>query len=455
LTLPLPAARSHGHGGARWASPTESEPAIRTASMNEPHHPHPIWNLLRRAALGLLLGVLTWRILVVGLADSYAEQRTPDAALAALRWRPNHPAALYQRAGTMIEKAPVVASTLLQASIWGDPTDGLAYFALADLWVAADRRPEALALAEIADLLGPMRIPALARSANFWFTQDRPDLGLQRWSALLRNRPASAAELFPRLLTFAEDPASRDLLLPLLDRPPDWWDGFFAHAATQASRVETVIFLYQSRNREHALPTASEQRLYLDRLWKEGRWRAAYLAWLGGLDARAQQATGNLYNGGFDLPITGLGFDWRIRPGPGVTVETAPTYGTRGGRALHVAFSGRPAHFEDVLQPLFLDPGPYRLQGRVRPDGLSPGAGLRWILACNWQAPRPVAASEAFVGRDDWQVFGFDFAVPETDCPVQVLRLEQVQPGGEGLNGQGGVWFDDLAIARRGPGAAP
>ncbi|AUB83914.1 tetratricopeptide repeat protein [Candidatus Thiodictyon syntrophicum] len=418
--------------------------------MNEPHPPYLFWNPLRRAALGLLLGVLTWRILVVGLADYYADQRTPDAAVAALRWRPNHPAALYQRAETMIEKAPAVASSLLQASIWGDPTDGLAYFALADLWVAADRRPEALALAEIADLLGPMRIPALARSANFWFTQDRPDLGLQRWSALLRNRPASTAELFPRLLAFAEDPATRPLLQPFLDRPPDWWGRFFAHAARQEPRVETVIFLYQARNRGQDLPTADEQGVYLDRLWKEGRWREAYLAWLEGLDEPARRGLGHLYNGSFDLPITGIGFDWRIKPPPGVTVETVQTYGTHGRRALHVAFDGRPARFRHVLQPLFLDPGRYRLQGRVRPDGLSPGDGLRWMVGCDWPEPRPLAMTEPFIGRDDWQVFGLDFEVPATDCPLQVLRLEHGERVGSGPDGQGGVWFDDLAISRRG-----
>lgn len=411
--------------------------------------PHPLRNALRLGALALLLGVLTWRILIVGLSDYYAEPGTPQAAEAALCWRPNHPAALYQLGQALIGTDPSRAGPLLQDSIRGDPTNALAYLALADLWAAADRLPAAISLAEIGDLLGPMRIPALARSASFWFDHGRPDRALERWSALLRNRPASAAELFPKLLAFADDPTTRPLLQPLLDQPPDWWERFFTHAAAQAPRVETVIFLYQARNRDQALPSAAEQRVYLNRLWKEGRWREAYLAWLGGLDEPGRQGLGHLYNGGFDLPITGIGFDWQIAPLPGVTVETLATYGTRGRPALHLAFDGRPTRFRNVLQPLFLDPGRYRLAGRVRPDGLAPADGLRWTVGCHWPEPTPMATSEPFSGKDDWQTFGLDFTVPTTGCPIQVLRLEQLERVGSSPDRQGGLWFDDLTISRR------
>jgi len=433
--------------------PIRKRPRVRTARMNDLRHPHPIRshpirNALRLGALGLLLLVLAWRILVVGLADDYAEEETTNGAEAALRWRPNHPAALYQRGEALRTGNPVVAGPLLQASIWGDPTNALAYLVLADLWASDERLTAAVSLVEIADILGPMRIPALARSAAFWYEHDRPDLALERWSALLRNHPESSRELFPWLVGVADDPDERALLQPLLERPPDWWDRFFAYAVAHAPRVEAVMFLYQGRNRGQDVPTAAEQRVYLDRLWKEGRWPEAHRAWLGGLDAQSQEGLDLLYNGGFELPVTGIGFDWRIQPLPGVTVETVQTYGTRGGRALHVAFDGRSPRFRHVLHPLFLDPGRYRLQGRVRPDGLAAGQGLRWVVGCHWPDPQAIATSAAFAGKDDWQAFGLDFEVPAADCPLQVLRLEQVERVG-GSDGPGGVWFDDLAISRR------
>ncbi|WP_295577855.1 hypothetical protein [uncultured Lamprocystis sp.] len=407
-------------------------------------------NAITLGGLCFLAGLLSWRILVVGLAEQYAAADTPDAAAAALGWRANHPAALYQRGQALAGRSPTAATALLQASVWNDPTNAMTYLALAELWASAGRLPEAIALVEAADVLGPMRSPALSRSAAFWFAHGRPELGLERWSVLLRTRPATAGTLFPVLLKLAGDPATRPLLLPLLEQVPDWWERFFAYAATHAPRPETVMFLYQGRARAGATPSPVERRVYLDRLWKDGRWLDAYLAWVGGLDERGQEGLGLLYNGGFELPITGIGFDWRIMPSPGALVETLEIYGSRGARSLHVAFEGRGSRFQHVHQPLYLESGRYQLQGRVRRDGLAPRQGLRWAVRCNRPDAQPLAATEAFGGKDDWQPFSLNFEVPAADCPVQVLRLEQEDEIGVHWEGQGGVWFDDLTISRGG-----
>ncbi len=398
--------------------------------------------------LSLLAGLLSWRILVVGLADYYAVLGTPDAAAAALGWRADHPAALFQRGEALAAREPTVAATLFQASAWNDPTNALTYLALAELWAAGGRLPEAIALAEVADVLGPMRSPALSRSAAFWFAQGRPDRGIERWSVLLRTQPTIAGQVFPVLLRLADEPVTRALLLPLLDQPPDWWDGFFAYAATHAPRPEPVMFLYQGRNRAGAVPSLAEQRVYLDRMWKDGRWLDAYLAWLGGLDDRGLEGLGQIYNGGFELPVTGIGFDWRITPSRGVKVETLDTYGSQGSRSLHVEFEGRGARFQHVSQPLYLEPGRYQLRGRVRADGLPPRQGLRWAVRCHRSAAEPLAATLPFGGKDDWQAFTLEFEVPPSECQLQELRLEQEDQVGERWDGHGGMWFDALTISR-------
>ena len=407
-------------------------------------------NAIKVGGLGLLVGLLSWRILVVGLAEYYTVQDTPQAVAAALGWHADDPAALYQQGHALLEREPAAAGPLLQASIWADPTDALAYLALADLRAETGRLPTAVALAEVADALGPMSSPALARSAAFWFNHDRPERGLDRWSTLLRTRPAAADRLYPALLGLADNPATRSLLQPLLERPPDWWDRFFTYAADKAPRPETVMFLYQGRNRAGAFPSDLEQRVYLERLWKDRRWRDAHQAWLGGLDEHAQTGLGQIYNGGFELPVTGIGFDWRITSARGITVETIPTYGSSGRRSLHVAFEGMGERFGHVQQLLYLEPGRYQLRGRVRPDGLPPRQGLRWAVRCNESQEQPLAATEAFGGKDDWQPFTLDFGVPAADCPVQTLRLEQKPRVGAGDEAQGGVWFDDLTINRGG-----
>lgn len=413
----------------------------------------PVRTAARTVGLGgavLLAGVLGWRVIVTGVADYYASQETPEAAIGALRWRDDRSTAWYQRGLASSASEPLAAERSFQAAAWANPTDALVYLALAELWVRSGRRAAAVGLVDIADILGPLRSPALARSAEFWLGQQRPDRALARWAMLLRTRPETTTQLFPLLLRLAEDPATQRLLQPLLADPPEWWDGFFSYAAANARQVETVIFLHQRRSRDKAPSSAGEQRVFLDRLWKEERWLEAYLAWLNGLDERQQQGLGNLYNGGFELPVTGVGFDWRISSPRGALVEITETYGTRGGKALHVAFNGQRVRFQHVQQPLYLEPGTYRLQGRVRPDGLRAERGLRWAVRCAGSDARLLAESDSFLGTDDWQVFATNFTVPEANCPAQMLRLELQGQAELDFEAWGGIWFDDLTIVRQG-----
>ncbi|MCB1823060.1 MAG: hypothetical protein KDJ54_00085 [Candidatus Competibacteraceae bacterium] len=403
----------------------------------------------RGAALALLGVVLAWRVLVNGLAEYYAAQDTPEADAGALRWRGGQATALYHQGLALVEHDPAAARRLFQVAAWANPTDALVYLALAELQAGAGQTSAAIALVETADALGPMRTPALARSAAFWLTQSRPDLALARWDMLLRNRPEVADQLYPLLLHWVESAETRALLRPLLANPPTWWDRFFTYVAAKSTRLETVVYLYRNRERGGKLPEATEQKVYLERLWREGHWLETYLAWLGGLDQSQQGGLGNLYNGGFELPVTGIGFDWSISTPRGAQVEITETYGTHGGKALHVTFNGQRVRFRHVWQPLYLEPGHYRLQGRARPDGLRAERGIRWTVRCAASDDRLLVEGPLFTGSDDWRLFTQDFTVPEANCPVQRLRLELEGRAELDFEVQGGIWFDDLAIIRQ------
>lgn len=417
---------------------------------------------LSKGLVILLLGsVLGWRILVTGFADYYAQKEQPEEAVGALNWRQQHPAALYQQALSQQETAPDHAERLLKAAAWANPTDARIYAALAELWVADGRQPEAIRLMELADILGPVNSPVLASSADFWQAQGRLDRMLSQWSRLLRAHLTTVASAFyPALLSFAEDPNQREVLLPLLKSPPTWWSHFFVYAAREAQHTDTVVFLYQNRQYEEPLATGNkldqqaerdkknkenEQNAYLNRLLKDARWSDAHEAWLKGLDERQRKELGKLYNGGFELPPTGVGFDWRIAPPKGVTVETAPTYGARGERALHLNFDGQRVRFQHVLQYLMLEPGRYQLKGRVRPDSLRAERGLRWTISCMANGLL-LAESERFLGSDEWRLFAVDFTVPAKDCLAQRLRLELEGRAALDFEVQGSLWFDDLAV---------
>lgn len=396
-------------------------------------------------AILILGGLLGWRILVTGLSEHYARQREAEAMVGALLWRAQQPEALYQRGLDQFDRDPADSERLLRFAAWTNPTDARVYLVLAYLWAAQGRQQAAVEMAELADALGPVRSPVLIGSADFWETQGRLDRMLARWSVLLRARPGFARQLHPLLLGFAEDRDRRELLKPLLDDSPDWWDGFFVYAAREAKQTDTVMFLYQNHQRRGEPPSEREQSAYLDRLWRDARWLEAYRAWRDGLSERQLKELGNLYNGGFDLPLTGVGFDWRTPPVRGALVETAPTYGMRGDKALHLVFDGQRVRFQHVLQYLVLKPAHYRLQGRVRPDGLRTERGLQWRVRCVADGPS-LAESERFLGSDSWRTFAVEFAVPEPGCPAQILRLELEGRAVLDFEVQGGIWFDDLAI---------
>ncbi|HRD67264.1 MAG TPA: hypothetical protein PKY50_14050 [Candidatus Competibacter sp.] len=396
-------------------------------------------------AILVLGGLLGWRILVTGLSDYYAQQREAEAIVGALHWREQQPEALYQRGLDQFDRDPADSERLLRLAAWTNPTDARIYLVLAYLWAAQGRQQAAVELAKFADVLGPVRSPVLIGSADFWETQGRLDRMLARWSMLLRTRPGFARQLYPLLLGFAEDRNRQELLKPLLDDPPDWWDGFFVYAAREAEWTDTVIRLYQQRQRRDEPPAERELSAYLDRLWRDARWQDAYQAWRDSLSERQLKELGDLYNGRFNLPLTGIGFDWRTPAVQGAMVETAPTYGMRGEKALHVVFDGQRVRFQHVLQYLVLKPGPYRLQGRVRPDGLRTERGLQWRIRCAADGPL-LAESERFLGSDSWRTFGVDFVVPEIDCSAQVLRLELEGRAALDFEVQGGIWFDDLNV---------
>lgn len=402
-----------------------------------------------RGAGWLFIGaILAWQVLVINLADHYASQDAPEEVVGALRWQEYQPVALYQRGMELAGSDSAESERLLRAAAWADPTNALVYLALAEQWARAGRVAVAAKLVDIADILWPWRSQVLARSAEFWQAQDQQDRALLYWSRLLHVRPKAAEQLFPWLLQLAEAPATRPLLQASLIDPPEWWDSFFSYAAAKAIRLETVAFLYRNRNRHDGLPSDDEQRAYLKRLWQENRWQDAYLAWLNGLDEQQIKVLGNLYNGSFEAPVTQLGFDWRIQPSRAATAEIVETFGTGGGKALHVAFKGERIHFQHVGQYLFLSPGNYRLQGRGRPEGLKAERGIRWRVRCVGDTGDMLAESEQFVGSDEWRNFAVDFVVPDQECPAQLLRLELDGRAELDFEADGGVWFDKLAIVR-------
>jgi hypothetical protein len=193
--------------------------------------------------------------------------------------------------------------------------------------------------------------------------------------------------------------------------------------------------------------TALERESYLKRLQKEGNITEAYLVWVNGLSREERRHLGLVYNGSFELEPSNAGFDWYLNRSERATIRTGSTFGVSGEKALHLLFKNHEGRFRHVVQPLFLDPGHYRVTGRVRTDSLETRGGLKWVVRCRSPQGEGFGESGRFLGSNEWREFSFEIQVPET-CNEQEIRL---QSSGERLfehKMTGGAWFDSLAISR-------
>ena len=404
--------------------------------------------ILKWTVFLVIASFLAWHIVIINLSDHYARQYDIEKAAAALAWYPEHPRGLFKRGLQLTETNSQQAEIMLRKAAEENPTNGYNYMVLALLAEARGDVKKASNLMTAADFLSPMRSTVQLGAAEFWMRRGEMDEAIKHLSVALELRPQIRESLYPNLLRLADNPSTRPTFGVLLKEPPSWWESFFAYAAVNSPRLDTLRTLYQMRSQSAQKPTVDERRLYVKRLQDEKLWLDAYFVWLDGLDANQLAQLGNVYNGNFELPLTNEGFGWRTPKAPGVLIETAPVYGATGSKALHVVFEGGGVHFRHLFQHLFLEPGDYRFLGRVQTDNLQTSQGVQWVLKCVPDSENVLGVSERFLGISQWRRFATQFTVPAENCRVQELRLELVGRFKQEFEASGGVWFDALSINR-------
>lgn len=395
---------------------------------------------------------LAWISLVNGLGNHYVDalqKGDEDALAAALEWLPDQPVALLAKAAGLASRNPAASVELLERAYRASPADPRPLTMLAGLSLEKDLHLEhGDAMAEYAARLAPADARNQRSLAAYWGERGQYDKMIDHWSTALEADPSMRTEIYPALLAIAGDPTSRSLLEPLAASPPSWWTHFFQHAARNAPDLDTVHFLYVLRRQSVGDPLTPEERAaYVARLKKEGAISDAYVAWLSGLDGDARRYLGLLFNGGFELPIEGRAFGWQIHPNKHFSATTEPMLGANGRAALRLSFRAFEGGFGGVSQSLFLDPGVYRLSGRVKVDRLVSQGGLRWMLRCLRPTREVLGEGPPFLGSSDWSLFDFTFEVPQ-GCDYQQLVLVSAGTRAFERKFDGDIWFDDMRISR-------
>lgn len=414
--------------------------------MREPEASLKHWHTPVKWGIFLLAGSwLAWRIVVLGMADHYAQElKAPEASLG---WQADHPGARLELGLAERTKNTDAALAHLRAAIAANPAEGRAYAVLGRLLETRGEAEQARKAMETAARMSPQRSDVQMEVAAYWMRQGDLGRALGHWNTVLRHRNDLHALVFPELLQLAGNPAHQAAFIPLLAQPVPWWPAFFMHAASQAPDTSTVRVLFNLQQGGPNIATPDMLRAYLARLQKDGDWMEAWFVWLNSLSKEQIRKMGYLYNGSFEEPISNMGFDWIRRNHPAVSLDTTATFDATGDRALRVGFRGLRAEFQHLHQYLMLPPGKFHLHGRVRPDNLQAGQGMRWALYCVGDK-RPIAVTDNFRGRESWLRFRTEFNIPASGCPVQMLRLELAGTIRLDFDATGTIWFDNLVIEK-------
>lgn len=405
----------------------------------------------RRLLILLVAALLVWRIGSTGISSHYVERLKAgdeDASGKALAWNGRQPEALYRQAVAPNQQRTEATADLLTRANGENPADPRPMIAMAELAQAQGDQARAEALVETAVKLVPTDPWVQKRAANYWSARGDLQRAMRHWSLAMETDRNSRRALFQIFLKLAEDPRTRPAFKQFAVSPPTWWEAFFEEAAKTASDAETVRGLYALRRESSRTPiTQSERQAYVARLAKDGIAAEAYVHWINGLSREQRAKLGLIFDGGFELDPDNWGFDWQVRSTPSALVYRAHTYGIDGETALHLLFDNHKGRFENVSQALFLDPGPYRLAGRVRTDSLETHGGLKWLVRCLLPKKEDLGESERFLGSNEWREFRFELEVPAS-CVLQEIRL--VSAGQRTFEHKitGDAWFDRLSIGK-------
>jgi hypothetical protein len=266
--------------------------------------------------------------------------------------------------------------------------------------------------------------------------------------ALLRTRSETMPYVMPTLVQMAQNKAANEELKKLLAGNPPWRTQFFEVLPRSVTDARTPLDILLAVRDTPTPPTAANLKPYLDVLIENKFFELAYYVWLQFIGPEQLRSIGLLYNGSFEVTPSGLPFDWLMKGGPGVTIEILERPDQPGQRALFIEFSQGRVEFPGAGQLIMLAPGTYRFKGKYKGE-LIGRRGLVWRVVCFGAGGAPLGESAMSLGSAPaWRDIEFTFAVPNTNCRAQQLRLDlDARMASEQLV-SGSIWYDDLRIQR-------
>lgn len=198
------------------------------------------------------------------------------------------------------------------------------------------------------------------------------------------------------------------------------------------------------------LPTDDEWASQIAELAALGDTRAARRQWIAWnasrqrVDEDFRSHQNELWNGDFELELSGAPFGWQLPVSADVTVRQATSL-SRDGRVLRLELGGSGVGVCDLRQQVVVEPGErYLLSFSARSEELEVPTGLR-VEAIDAADGRLLYASLAIAGTAGWQG-----SLGSLEVPVETSLLWVRICSEAALDGpiSGRLWLDSLVLQK-------
>lgn len=273
--------------------------------------------------------------------------------------------------------------------------------------------------------------------------------------ALLRVRPQMAKIVTGTLGQMAENAEANAEVKKVIAEDPPWRRAFLYYLLNNIKDARTPLDLMLALKSTAHPASAKDVEPYLRFLVAHKFYDLAYASWLQLLPVDQGALAQLLFNGSFELPLSGMPFDWDLASGSGASVDILPRPDQPDHKTLHIELENGRVDFKGVKQLTTFSPGFYRFKGSMMGQ-VSGRRGLRWRVTCVDRSNKVAGESTMFLGaKPDWTAFEFPFVIPESDCPAQYVRLDLDARSASERLVSGSIYFDELNVSPEGESAGP
>lgn len=278
-----------------------------------------------------------------------------------------------------------------------------------------------------ASLLAPVDPQVIRADAALAFARGDVRSGLDKTAKLAAISPMDQADAFRVLASYVAHPAWHDFAAARLAAGWDASDQFLLKLCNDAQLAQYAFAVAAQFARFHPLSPAASHCAE-NRAIASGDIQGAYRLRLSAAKTLPARI-GFVFNGDFELPLSGSLFDWTLEPGgeyrEGFVAAIRPDIGFGGSnKALSLRFTGRPIRSQMAQQYLALGPGKYRLSYLTKQTVQPAASRPVWALRCvGTGTPLIIENWADLAANAGWTRHYVPFTVG-VNCTGQLLSLE-------------------------------